>query len=224
MTVKVFYDRLFQYPCTDLTIKAVQGHNCHNFADDIFKCIFLIENARIAPKVRINSIIALVQIMAWPRPGDKSSSEPMVISLLMHICVTRPQWINNHSQHCSPQHTCKARLSAFSWALDFTGAPSVPASGAFPWPLFCDGSFWPWLLPGSFWPWPLSFPESFCPWPLPFLAWSETVSELWSVIVNVLIPEVASSTFIAPWPFTWPCIWPWGQTGSSAAPPLTSGD
>ena len=46
---------------------------------DIFKCIFLNENARISrkialkfvPKVRINNIPALVQIMAWRRPGDK---------------------------------------------------------------------------------------------------------------------------------------------------------
>ena len=46
------------------------------------------------PKVRINNIPALVQIMAWRRPGDKSLSEPMMVSLLMHICVTRPQWVN----------------------------------------------------------------------------------------------------------------------------------
>ena len=70
-----------------------------HFADDIFKCIFLKENVSISikiplkfvPKVRINNIPALVQIMAWRRPGDKPLSEPMVVSLLTHICVTRPQ-------------------------------------------------------------------------------------------------------------------------------------
>ena len=31
--------------------------------------------------------------MAWRRPGDKLLSEAMVVSLLTHICVTRPQWI-----------------------------------------------------------------------------------------------------------------------------------
>ena len=41
----------------------------------------------------INNIPALVQIMAWRRPGDKPLSEPMVVSLLTHICVTRPQWV-----------------------------------------------------------------------------------------------------------------------------------
>ena len=71
-------------------------------ADDIFKCIFLKENAWMPTKssltfVRkgpINNIPALVQIMAWRRPGDKPLSEPMMVSLLTLICVTRPQWVN----------------------------------------------------------------------------------------------------------------------------------
>ena len=32
--------------------------------------------------------------MAWRRPGDKPLSEPMMVSLPMHICITRPQWVN----------------------------------------------------------------------------------------------------------------------------------
>ena len=44
-------------------------------------------------KVGINNIPGLVQIMAWHRPGDKPLSEPVIVSLLMHICVTRPQWV-----------------------------------------------------------------------------------------------------------------------------------
>ena len=71
------------------------------FPDDIFKCIFLNENVSIsikislkfAPEGRINNIPALVQIMAWRRPGDKPLSEPMMVSLLTHVCVTRPQWV-----------------------------------------------------------------------------------------------------------------------------------
>ena len=39
--------------------------------------------------------VQLVQIMAWRRSGDKPLSEPMMVSLLTHICVTRPQWVNN---------------------------------------------------------------------------------------------------------------------------------
>ena len=74
--------------------------NCRHFADDIFKCIFLNENVWISfnislkcvPKGPINNIPALVQIMASHRPGDKSLSEPMIVNLLAHVCVTRPQW------------------------------------------------------------------------------------------------------------------------------------
>ena len=76
--------------------------NGHHFAADIFKCIFLNENdwilikisLKFVPSGPINNIAALVQIMAWRRPGDKPLSEPMMISLLTHICVTRPQWVN----------------------------------------------------------------------------------------------------------------------------------
>ena len=73
-----------------------------HFADDIFKCVFFNENGRISlrislkfvPKGPINNNPALVQIMAWRRPGDKSLSEPMMVCLPTHICVTRPQWVN----------------------------------------------------------------------------------------------------------------------------------
>ena len=75
--------------------------NRRHLADDIFKCIFLNENEWISfrislkfvPKVRINNIPSLVQIMAWRPPGDKPLSEPMVVSLLTQICVTRPQCV-----------------------------------------------------------------------------------------------------------------------------------
>ena len=33
--------------------------------------------------------------MAWRRPGDKPLSEPILVSLLTHICVTRPQCVNS---------------------------------------------------------------------------------------------------------------------------------
>ena len=31
--------------------------------------------------------------MPWHRPGDKSVSEPLMVSLLKHICITQPQWV-----------------------------------------------------------------------------------------------------------------------------------
>ena len=82
--------------------------NGRHFADDIFKCIFLNENIWIAtkismkfvPKGPINNIPALVEIKAWRRPGDKPLSEPMMVSLTTHICVTRPQWVNKANPIC----------------------------------------------------------------------------------------------------------------------------
>ena len=76
--------------------------NGGHFPDGIFKCIFLNENVLISikislkfvPKGPINNIPVLVQIMAWRRPGDKPLSEPRMVSLPTHICVTRPQWVN----------------------------------------------------------------------------------------------------------------------------------
>ena len=76
--------------------------NGRQFPDDIFKCIFVNGNIWISikislksvPEVLINNIAALVQIMAWHRPGEKPLSEPMLISLLMHIWVIGPQWVN----------------------------------------------------------------------------------------------------------------------------------
>ena len=69
--------------------------NGRHFADDTFKYIFLNENVIISAKIslKFDNIPALVQIMAWRRPGDKPLSEPMMVSLPTHICVTRPQWV-----------------------------------------------------------------------------------------------------------------------------------
>ena len=72
-----------------------------HFPDDIFKSIFLNENVWISIKISLkfvprgplNNIPALVQIMAWRRPGDKPLSKPMVVRLPTHICVTRPEWV-----------------------------------------------------------------------------------------------------------------------------------
>ena len=51
------------------------------------------------PKGLINNSPALVQIMAWRLLGDKPLSEPMMVSLLTHLCVTQPQWVNNDTCH-----------------------------------------------------------------------------------------------------------------------------
>ena len=62
-----------------------------NLADDTFKRIFLNENVRTSiktslkfvPKGPIDNNTALVQIMAWHRPGDKPLFEPMMVGWLI---------------------------------------------------------------------------------------------------------------------------------------------
>ena len=90
--------------------------NGRHFADDTFKYIFLNKNVIISakislkfvPKGPINNITALVQIMAWRRSGVKPISEPMMVRLPTHICVTRPQWV-------------KPRLIFTAWGLWASG-------------------------------------------------------------------------------------------------------
>ena len=95
------YSNQLTSPQNDLNTLRPRRNEQH-FADDIFKRIFFNENVWISikislkfvPKGPINNIPALVQIMAWRRSGDKPLSEPMMVSLPTHICVTRPQWVN----------------------------------------------------------------------------------------------------------------------------------
>ena len=63
----------------------------HFFDENIW--IFINISLTLDHKGQINNIPALVSIMAWRRPGNNPLSEPMTVSLLMHICVTRPQWV-----------------------------------------------------------------------------------------------------------------------------------
>ena len=102
--------------------------NGRRFADDTFKRIFLNENVRISmkislkfvPKGPINNVPALIQIMAWRRSGDKPLSEPMMVSLLTHICVTRPQWVDyNSSWRKSRFHTIEHTTFCGGYMYDF---------------------------------------------------------------------------------------------------------
>ena len=90
--------------------------NGWQLADDLFKWIFLNEIVRISikislkfvPKGPIDNNPSLVQIMAWRRLGDKPLSEPMMVRLATHICITRPQWVRTltswTTSHFSPSH------------------------------------------------------------------------------------------------------------------------
>ena len=68
-------------------------------------------------------IDALIQIMmAWRHPGDKPLSEPMEVRLLMHICVTQPQWVKyvkNWNLISLVIFTCHIFSSYSFWAISF---------------------------------------------------------------------------------------------------------
>ena len=60
-----------------------------HLADHISKCIFMNQNIPILfLRVTFCNIPSIVQVMAWNQPGDKPLFEPMILSLLAHICVT----------------------------------------------------------------------------------------------------------------------------------------
>ena len=91
--------------------------------EDICTCIFLNDNAWISinislkfvPKGTINNIPALIQMMAWRRPGDKPLSEPMMFSLLTHIWVTRPQSVKCIHYMMASWHGTAFRISGLLW-------------------------------------------------------------------------------------------------------------
>ena len=45
----------------------------------------IIMSLKFVSKIRINSILEFVQIMAWHQPGTKPLSEPIMVTLLTHI-------------------------------------------------------------------------------------------------------------------------------------------
>ena len=97
--------------------------NGRHFADDVFICIFLNENVwillkislKFVPKGSINNIPSLVQVMPRRRPGDKPLSEPMMVILLTHIRVARPQWVNRPIES-SVQKFIRTRVEEISKA------------------------------------------------------------------------------------------------------------
>ena len=74
------------------------GPNGRHFTDDIFKCIFLNESVWIPIK------ISKKFVPEGPISNIQSLSEPMLVSLTTHICVTRPQWANGATEltQCGP--------------------------------------------------------------------------------------------------------------------------
>ena len=105
-----FVKQLWKFLYFSIITLRQRQNGCH-FPDDIFKCSFLNKNVPIAikislkfvPKGPMNNIQALIQIMAWRRPVDKPLSEPMMVSLPMHICINRPQWVEYYFDTVPPK-------------------------------------------------------------------------------------------------------------------------
>ena len=89
------------------------------------KCIFLNENIIISinislkfvPKSPINNILALVQIMAWRRPGAKPLSESMMVILPTRhsasMINTISEMLPRHAfNRCSTRHSSQLTIAA----------------------------------------------------------------------------------------------------------------
>ena len=79
-------------------------------------CILIKISLNFVPKGPINNIPALVQIIAWRRPGVKPLSEPMKVKLPMQICITRPQLVHSNSVEitfCSHSSYCEVIAMKF---------------------------------------------------------------------------------------------------------------
>ena len=82
----------------------IPRQNCRHFSwkwkyensDKKFHWIFV-------PTSEIDIIPSLVQIMAWCWQSDKPLSELILISLLTHVCVTRPQWFKGVANTLLPR-------------------------------------------------------------------------------------------------------------------------
>ena len=147
-----------------------------HFPDDFFKYIFLNENVWISvmislkfvPKGSINNILSSVQIMAWCRSGDKLLSEPMMISLLTHICVTRPQWVNTLSILRSRQNG-RSITDIFKPIFFVTEGPINPIPALL--------QIMAWCRPGEK---PLSDPMLTWSPTLVCVSWSQWVNAMWN--------------------------------------------
>ena len=78
------------------------------FCRQHFQMHFLKISLQFVPRIPNNDIPALIEIMAWCRPGNKPLSEPMMAILLTYICITRPWWVKFGWNYC---------LTTFAWII-----------------------------------------------------------------------------------------------------------
>ena len=104
----------------------------------VFFIKFSLKYVRNGP---IDNNPALIQIMAWRGSGDKPLSEPMMISLPTHICVTRPQWVKtSHTieTYFSVQQFCHQVFSCFTIKCKWNSRRTSNASlWEIIWPRLC---------------------------------------------------------------------------------------
>ena len=104
------------------------GQNGQHFADNIFRCIFVNEkfcnlfriSLKFVPQGPIDNNQSLIQIMAWRWPGVKPLSEPMMVYLPTHICVTQPQWVHVKNVYSSNSWLKKNLCQSIFQDINFT--------------------------------------------------------------------------------------------------------
>ena len=98
----------------------------------------------------IKNIPALWHKIAWRGPGNKPLSEPMMVRLPTHICVTRPLWVDKNTTKIQVYHrlglisnwdVCPEIFSPMSWCVLLGSAEC--ASLCFQYFLWWDGMSFP---------------------------------------------------------------------------------
>ena len=90
------------------------------FPDDIFKCIFLNENVWIAedfnvPKIRINNIPVLAQIMAGADQATSHYLNQCWTDSLTHLCATRGWWVKTSYWMTLYKMSLKSNITNSLW-------------------------------------------------------------------------------------------------------------
>ena len=143
---------------TDYSLKSntlSSRQKSRHFVDDIFKCIswrkcinFESNLTEYFPKGIFDNIPELMQKMAWRLPGDRPLTEPMTVILLMHVCVTWPQWVNdsmgNHLKYNKNSFAIQSYLESmiFPQYLSNFRLKNVNINRFFNWPIGVSDSRW----------------------------------------------------------------------------------
>ena len=83
----IFYAALTHWGRNKCTPFRRRHFEMHFFNENVWIPIKI--SLKLVPKGPINNIPAMVQIMAWRRPGDKPLSEPMMVNLHIYVSLRR---------------------------------------------------------------------------------------------------------------------------------------